>query len=117
MDYTALCERKSNKDCESSEWKHSGVQVINSSTEYRMKIGGKQKRQQKLWNIPQIPCIRVPHSVSDTSLLKDLTQGQQRYFYSIMRIYNPRAQWVALQTCYVQGLQQQQLLGEFNYLT
>lgn len=34
MDYTALCERKSNKDCESSEWKHSGVQVINSSTEW-----------------------------------------------------------------------------------
>ncbi|KAB0401748.1 protein FAM216B [Balaenoptera ricei] len=76
-----------------------------------MKMGGKQKRQQKLRNVPQIPCIRVPHSVSDTSLLKDLTQGQQRYFYSIMRIYNPRAQWVALQTCYVHGLQQQQLLG------
>ncbi|XP_059852083.1 protein FAM216B [Delphinus delphis] len=76
-----------------------------------MKMGGKQKRQQKLWNVPQIPCIRVPHSVSDTSLLKDLTQGQQRYFYSSMRIYNPRAQWVALQTCYVHGLQQQQLLG------
>ncbi|TKC48657.1 hypothetical protein EI555_017071, partial [Monodon monoceros] len=35
-----------------------------------MKMGGKQKRQQKLWNVPQIPCIRVPHSVSDTSLLK-----------------------------------------------
>uniref|UniRef100_A0A8C6F9D5 Family with sequence similarity 216 member B n=1 Tax=Monodon monoceros TaxID=40151 RepID=A0A8C6F9D5_MONMO len=73
-------------------------------------MGGKQKRQQKLWNVPQIPCIRVPHSVSDTSLLKDLTQGQQR-FYSSMRIHNPRAQWVALQTCYVHGLQQQQLLG------
>eukprot|EP00069_Balaena_mysticetus_P011715 bmy_21396T0 len=112
-----------------------------------MKMGGKQKRQQKLRNVPQIPCIRVPHSVSDSSLLKvqayysqmegpslSLLQGlrvswlfvypalgktlgptealgQQRYFYSIMRIYNPRAQWVALQTCYVHGLQQQQLLA------
>ncbi|KAM5312108.1 protein FAM216B isoform 1-T3 [Glossophaga mutica] len=73
-------------------------------------MGEKQKRQQKLQTIPQIPCIRVPPS-ADTSLLKDLTRGQQRYFYSIMRIYNSRPQWEALQTRYIHCLQHQQLLG------
>uniref|UniRef100_A0A8C2NUA5 Family with sequence similarity 216 member B n=1 Tax=Capra hircus TaxID=9925 RepID=A0A8C2NUA5_CAPHI len=42
---------------------------------------------------------------------QDLTQGQQRYFYSIMRIYSPRPQWEALQTRYIHSLQHQQLLG------
>ncbi|KAF5920465.1 protein FAM216B [Diceros bicornis minor] len=74
-------------------------------------MGGKRKRQQKLQNVPQIPRIRVPPSASDTSLLKDLTQGQQRYFYSIMRIYDSRPQWEALQTRYIHSLQHQQLLG------
>ncbi|XP_057563980.1 protein FAM216B [Hippopotamus amphibius kiboko] len=74
-------------------------------------MGEKWKRQQKLQNVPHIPCIRVPPSASGTSLLKDLTQGQQRYFYSIMRIYNPRPQWEALQTRYIHSLQQHQLLG------
>ncbi|XP_004844304.1 protein FAM216B isoform X2 [Heterocephalus glaber] len=69
------------------------------------------KRQQKLRNVPQIPCIRVPPSVSDISLLKDLTPGQQCYFYSIMRIYDSRPQWEALQTRYIRSLQQQQQLG------
>nr|XP_010343232.1 protein FAM216B isoform X2 [Saimiri boliviensis boliviensis] len=69
------------------------------------------KRQQKLWNVPQLPCIRVPPSISDTSLLKNLNRGQQRYFYSIMRIYNTRPQWEALQTRYIHSLQHQQLLG------
>ncbi|EFB24689.1 hypothetical protein PANDA_003956, partial [Ailuropoda melanoleuca] len=40
-----------------------------------------------------------------------LTQGQQRYFYSIMRIYNSRPQWEALQNRYIHSLQHQQLLG------
>ncbi|KAF0881731.1 protein FAM216B [Hyaena hyaena] len=74
-------------------------------------MGEKWKRQQKLWNVPRIPCIRVPSSASETSLLKDLTQGQQRYFYSIMRIYNSRPQWQALQNRYIHSLQHQQLLG------
>ncbi|XP_023477410.1 protein FAM216B [Equus caballus] len=74
-------------------------------------MGRKQKRQQKLRNVPRIPRIRVPPSASDTSLLKDLTQGQQRYFYSIMRIYSSRPQWEALQTRYIHSLQHQQLLG------
>ncbi|XP_064217875.1 protein FAM216B [Aotus nancymaae] len=69
------------------------------------------KRQQKLWNVPQLPCIRVPPSISDTSLLKNLNRGQQRYLYSIMRIYNSRPQWEALQTRYIHSLQHQQLLG------
>ncbi|KAF6084019.1 family with sequence similarity 216 member B [Phyllostomus discolor] len=73
-------------------------------------MGEKQKRQQKLQTIPQIPCIRVPLS-ADMSLLKDLTRGQQRYFYSIMRIYNSRPQWEALQTRYIHSLRHQQLLG------
>ncbi|KFO27878.1 protein FAM216B isoform X2 [Fukomys damarensis] len=70
-----------------------------------------RKRQQKLRNVPQIPCIQVPHSFSDISLLKELTPGQQRYFYSIMRIYDSRPQWEALQTRYIHSLQQQQQLG------
>nr|XP_045232971.1 protein FAM216B isoform X2 [Macaca fascicularis] len=74
-------------------------------------MGQNWKRQQKLWNVPQLPFIRVPHSIYDTSLLKDLNQGQQRYFYSIMRIYNSRPQWEALQTRYIHSLQHQQLLG------
>lgn len=37
---------------------------------YRIKMGEKRKRQQKLQNVPQIPCIRVPPSASGTSLLK-----------------------------------------------
>lgn len=62
---------------------------------------------------PQVQQLtRVP-----CSALQDLTQGQQRYFYSIMRIYSPRPQWEALQTRYIHSLQHQQLLGEFNYLT
>ncbi|XP_003913867.1 protein FAM216B [Papio anubis] len=73
------------------------------------------KRQQKLWNVPQLLFIRVPHSIYDTSLLKDLNQGQQRYFYSIMRIYNSRPQWEALQTRYIHSLQHQQLLGNFSH--
>ncbi|XP_003412707.2 protein FAM216B [Loxodonta africana] len=74
-------------------------------------MGENWKRQQKPWKVPQIPYIRVPASASDTSLLKDLTQGQQRYFYSIMRIYSCSPQWEALQTCYLHSLQRQQLLG------
>ncbi|KAM9610194.1 protein FAM216B [Trichechus inunguis] len=74
-------------------------------------MGENQKRQQKPRNVPQIPCIRVPPSASDTSLLKDLTQGQQRYFYSIMRIYSCSPQWEALHTRYIHSLQHQQLLG------
>ncbi|XP_036916049.1 protein FAM216B [Sturnira hondurensis] len=73
-------------------------------------MGEKQKRQRRLQTSTQIPCIRVPPS-ADTSLLKDLTRGQQRYFYSIMRIYNSRPQWEALQTRYIHSLQHQQLLG------
>ncbi|XP_019505907.1 PREDICTED: protein FAM216B [Hipposideros armiger] len=74
-------------------------------------MGRKWKRQQKLQNVPQVPLIRVPPSASDTSFLKDLTRGQQRYFYCIMRIYDSRPQWQALQTRYVHSLQHQQLLG------
>ncbi|XP_025730291.1 protein FAM216B isoform X1 [Callorhinus ursinus] len=76
-------------------------------------MGEKQKRRQKLWNVPRIPCIRVPSSAytHNTPLMKDLTQGQQRYFYSIMRIYNSRPQWEALQNRYIHSLQHQQLLG------
>ncbi|KAI4538664.1 hypothetical protein MG293_010931, partial [Ovis ammon polii] len=56
---------------------------------------------------PQVQQLtRVP-----CSALQDLTQGQQRYFYSIMRIYSPRPQWEALQTRYIHSLQHQQLLG------
>ncbi|KAB0343133.1 hypothetical protein FD755_015519 [Muntiacus reevesi] len=79
--------------------------------QYRIKMGEKWKRQQKLWHVPHIPCIRVPRSASDTPLLKDLSPGQQRCFYSIMRIYSPRPQWEALQTRYIHSLQHQQLLG------
>ncbi|XP_047577636.1 protein FAM216B isoform X1 [Lutra lutra] len=45
------------------------------------------------------------------SQYRDLTQGQQRYFYSIMRIYNSRPQWEALRNRYIHSLQHQQLLG------
>ncbi|XP_025780770.1 protein FAM216B [Puma concolor] len=77
-------------------------------------MGEKWKRQQKLGNVPRIPCIRVPSSALETSLLKDLTQGQQRYFYSIMRIYNSRPQWEALQNRYIHSLRHQQLLGHIT---
>ncbi|OWK00888.1 FAM216B, partial [Cervus elaphus hippelaphus] len=33
-------------------------------------MGERWKRQQKLWHVPHIPCIRVPRSASDTPLLK-----------------------------------------------
>ncbi|KAK7809049.1 hypothetical protein U0070_013235 [Myodes glareolus] len=49
-------------------------------------------------------------------LQTDLNQGQRRYFYSIMRIYDSRPQWKALQTRYIHSLGYQQQLGEFNYL-
>ncbi|XP_066093088.1 protein FAM216B [Saccopteryx bilineata] len=74
-------------------------------------MGEKWKRQQKLQDVPQIPCIRVSRSALATSLLKDLGPGQQRYLYSILRIYSPRPQWEALQTRYLRSLQRQQLLG------
>ncbi|XP_042541414.1 protein FAM216B [Dipodomys spectabilis] len=74
-------------------------------------MGGNKKRQKKLKNVPQIPGIQVPTSVADTSLLKDLTRGQQSYFYSIMRIYDSRPQWEALQSRYIQRLAHQQRLG------
>ncbi|XP_036313425.1 protein FAM216B [Pipistrellus kuhlii] len=74
-------------------------------------MGEKWKRQQKLQKVPQIPCIRVPPSSYYTSLMKDLTPGQQRYFYSITKIYNSRPQWEALQTHYIHSLQHKQLLG------
>lgn len=74
-------------------------------------MGEKQKRQRKLRNVPQIARIRVPHSASNTSLLKDLSPGQQCYLYSIMRIYNSRTQWEALQSRYIHTLQHQQQLG------
>ncbi|XP_012866205.1 PREDICTED: protein FAM216B [Dipodomys ordii] len=74
-------------------------------------MGGNKKRQKKLKNVPQIPGIQVPTSVADTSLLKDLTRGQQCYFYSIMRIYDSRPQWEALQSRYIQSLAHQQRLG------
>ncbi|XP_047410001.1 protein FAM216B [Sciurus carolinensis] len=71
----------------------------------------KRKRSQKSRDVAQIPCIRVPPSASDSSLLKDLTRGQQRYFYSIQRIYDSRPQWEALQTRYIRSLWHQQRLG------
>lgn len=74
-------------------------------------MGGSRKRQSKLRNVPQIPCIRVPPSVSDTALLKDLNPGQQRYFYSIMKIYDSRPQWEALQTRHIHSLVHQQHMG------
>ncbi|XP_062051309.1 protein FAM216B isoform X2 [Lepus europaeus] len=74
-------------------------------------MGGNWERQQKHPKGPRIPRIRVPCSASDTSLLKDLTRGQQRYFYSILRIYDSRPQWEALKMRYIHSLQHQQLLG------
>ncbi|KAL1780886.1 hypothetical protein HispidOSU_018402 [Sigmodon hispidus] len=69
------------------------------------------KKQHKTQNVPQIPHIQVPASAADNSLLKDLNQGQRRYFYSIMRIYDSRPQWKALQTRYIHSLGYQQQLG------
>uniref|UniRef100_A0A8C6QMS9 Family with sequence similarity 216, member B n=2 Tax=Nannospalax galili TaxID=1026970 RepID=A0A8C6QMS9_NANGA len=69
------------------------------------------KKRNKPQNAPQIPCIHIPPSASASSLLKDLNQGQRRYFYSIMRIYDSRPQWKALQTRYIHSLGHQQQLG------
>ncbi|XP_002749052.1 protein FAM216B [Callithrix jacchus] len=74
-------------------------------------MGQHWKTEQKLWNVPQLPRIQVPPSISDTSLLKNLSRGQQRCLYSVMRIYNSRSQWEALQTRYIHSFQHQQLLG------
>ncbi|XP_038165598.1 protein FAM216B [Arvicola amphibius] len=74
-------------------------------------MGRKLKRQYKAGNVPQIPRIRVPASAADNPLLKDLNQGQRCYFYSIMRIYDSRPQWKALQTRYIHNLGYQQELG------
>lgn len=69
------------------------------------------KKQYQSQNVPQIPRIQVSASAVDNSLLKDLNQGQRRYFYSIMRIYDSRSQWKALQTRYIHSLGYQQQLG------
>ncbi|XP_006837742.1 PREDICTED: protein FAM216B [Chrysochloris asiatica] len=74
-------------------------------------MGENRRRQQKLQNVPQIPCIRVPPSASVTSLLKNLSRGQQRYLYNIMKIYDCGPQWEALQTRHIDSLQHQQFLG------
>ncbi|CAH6824217.1 Fam216b [Phodopus roborovskii] len=74
-------------------------------------MGRNLKRQYKLQNVPQIPRIQVPASAADNTLLKDLNQGQRRYFYSIMRIYDSRPQWKALQSHYIHSLGFQQQLG------
>ncbi|EGW09120.1 Uncharacterized protein C13orf30-like [Cricetulus griseus] len=74
-------------------------------------MGRNLKRQYKLQNVPQIPRIQVPASAADNSLLKDLNQGQRRYFYSIMKIYDTRPQWKALQTRYIHSLGYWQQLG------
>ncbi|EDM02334.1 rCG37194, isoform CRA_a [Rattus norvegicus] len=69
------------------------------------------KKQYKNQSVPRIPRIQVPAAAADISLLKDLNQGQQRYLYSIMRIYDSRPQWKALQTRYIHSLGYQQHLG------
>nr|XP_020007561.1 protein FAM216B [Castor canadensis] len=74
-------------------------------------MGRNWKRQQNLQNVLQIPHISVPPSASDTSLLKNLTRGQQCYLYSIMRIYDSRPLWEALHTCYIHSFVHQQRLG------
>lgn len=74
-------------------------------------MGEKRKRQRKLQNVPQIPCVRVPASAADTALLKGLTPGQQRYLYSTVQAYSSRQQWEALGTRFVHSVQQQWLLG------
>ncbi|XP_005370934.1 protein FAM216B [Microtus ochrogaster] len=74
-------------------------------------MGRQLKRQYKPRNVPQIPRIRVPASAADNPLLKDLNQGQRCYFYSIMRIYDSRPQWKALQNRYIHSLGYQQQLG------
>lgn len=74
-------------------------------------MGRNLKRQYKAWNVPQIPRVRVPASAADNPLLKDLNQGQRCYFYSIMRIYDSKPQWKALQNRYIHSLGYQQQLG------
>ncbi|XP_028608525.1 protein FAM216B [Grammomys surdaster] len=69
------------------------------------------KKQYKHQNVPRIPRIQVPAVAADNSLLKDLNQGQRCYLYSIMRIYDSRPQWKALQTRYIHSLGYQQHLG------
>ncbi|XP_031218275.1 LOW QUALITY PROTEIN: protein FAM216B [Mastomys coucha] len=69
------------------------------------------KKQYKHQNVPRIPRIQVPAAAADSPLLKDLNQGQRGYFYSIMRIYDSRPQWKALQTRYIHSLGYQQHLG------
>ncbi|XP_055465883.1 protein FAM216B [Psammomys obesus] len=71
----------------------------------------KLKKPYKPQSFSQIPRIRVPASATGSSLLKDLNQGQQCYLYSIMRIYDSRPQWKALQTRYIHSLGYQYQLG------
>ncbi|XP_006884675.1 PREDICTED: protein FAM216B [Elephantulus edwardii] len=77
-------------------------------------MGENWKTLPRLQTIQQIPCIRVPPATSDTSILKNLTLGQQRYFSSILRIYSCGPLWQALQFRHVHSLQHQRLQG---YLT
>ncbi|KAM7321277.1 hypothetical protein ACRRTK_019369 [Alexandromys fortis] len=80
-------------------------------------MGRNLKRQYQSRNVPQIPRIRVPASAAVNPLLKvrhlfqGLNQGQRCYFYSIMRIYDSRPQWKALQNRYIHSLGYQQQLG------
>ncbi|XP_051017013.1 protein FAM216B [Acomys russatus] len=69
------------------------------------------RKQYQSQSAPHIPRIQVPASAVDNSLLKDLNQGQRCYFYSIMKIYDSRPQWKALQTRYIHSLGYQQQLG------
>ncbi|XP_067865401.1 protein FAM216B-like isoform X2 [Heterodontus francisci] len=55
--------------------------------------------------------VKVPRSMLEGSLLKDLNIGQQRYMYSIFTIYKAGPLRRSLHQQYINSLERQRMLG------
>ncbi|XP_062983464.1 LOW QUALITY PROTEIN: protein FAM216B [Elgaria multicarinata webbii] len=77
----------------------------------RIRMGEDRVGNPSVCHYSKLPCIRVPLSAQGSPLMKDLKRGQNRYFYSIMRIYDSKAPREMLYRRYVINLQRQNVLG------
>uniref|UniRef100_A0A8D0EC60 Uncharacterized protein n=1 Tax=Salvator merianae TaxID=96440 RepID=A0A8D0EC60_SALMN len=75
-------------------------------------MGEQWKKNLEICHDPVLPRIKVPSSVQDTPLMKELKRGQKRSFYNIMRIYDSKAPREMLYRRYVINLQCQNMLGK-----
>ncbi|XP_067865397.1 uncharacterized protein [Heterodontus francisci] len=59
--------------------------------------------------------VKVPRSMLEGSLLKDLNIGQQRYMYSIFTIYKAGPLRRSLHQQYINSLERQRMLDDFCF--